>query len=246
MKLSIITAVFNRESSIGQAMRSLQSQTYPHVEHIVVDGESGDDTLSVVKSLADQSTVIISEPDKGIYDALNKGIALATGDAIGILHSDDQFSHSGVLQRVAETFANGDVDIVYGDLDYVDRRSGTQVIRRWKAGKFWPGRLKRGWMPPHPSVFLARSVIEKHGVYDTDYAIAADYDALIRYFRDPDLRTAYLPETLVNMRVGGASNASLRAIIRKSSEDYRTLRRHGIGGWTTLLAKNLTKVGQFF
>ena len=246
MKFSIVTAVFNREKTIGQAIECLQRQTHSEYEHIIVDGKSKDSTLSIVRDRADGRTIVISEPDSGIYDALNKGMALATGDVVGLLHSDDMFASDQVLERVAGAFATDDIDGVYGDLEYVRNDATARLLRRWRAGHFRRERLRRGWMPPHPTVFLRRDLIEQYGDYDTAYRIAADYEAMLRYFSVPHLRWSYIPEVLVRMRTGGASNQSFRNMIRKSHEDYRSIRRHKAGGVSTLLLKNISKINQFF
>lgn len=245
MKFSIVTAVFNREKSIAQAMACLQRQSYGCFEHIVVDGKSTDNTLAIVKEIADARTTVISEPDSGIYDAINKGIAASKGDVIGLLHSDDCFADEQVLERIAKKFSENRYDIVYGDLEYVRDDAKESVVRRWKAGDFRRSQLKMGWMPPHPTVFIKRSVIEKHGNYDASYRIAADYDALLRYFTDPSLKFGYIPKVLVKMRVGGASNGSFKKMMAKSWEDYKSLRRHRVGGLFTLGMKNISKITQF-
>ena len=245
MKISVITAVYNRADTIGEAMRSVQAQSYGPVEHVVVDGASRDGTLAVVEQLRDANTRVLSEPDQGIYDAINKGLRIASGDVLGLMHSDDVFAHDHVLSRVAEAFADPVIDMVYGDLDYVAKADTSRIIRAWKAGRFSPERLRRGWMPPHPTLYVRRHVIETHGAYDTGYRIAADYDAVLRWFGAAGLPSAYIPEVMVKMRVGGESNRSLGRIIAKSREDYRSLRRHGVGGVGTLIWKNLSKLGQF-
>ncbi len=245
MKISIVTAVYNRADTIGDALRSLQGQTHTDVEHIVQDGGSTDRTLDVIAELADPRLKLESVRDGGIYDALNRGIARATGDVVGLLHSDDLLAHGDVLAHVAQAFADPQVDGVFGDLVYVAKDNPDRVIRYWQAGAYAPERLRRGWMPPHPTLFLRRSIFEKHGDYDTEFRIAADYEAILRWLTRADLHLAYLPEVLVRMRVGGESNRSLGRILRKSREDLRAIRRHEIGGLDVLAAKNLSKLGQF-
>jgi glycosyltransferase involved in cell wall biosynthesis len=206
MRLSIITAVYNREATIAQALASVEAQTYPDVEHLVIDGASTDGTLAVINRARHARMRIVSEPDQGIYDALNKGIALAAGDVVGLMHSDDFFAHERVLERVAAAFDGPGVLAAYGDLDYVSAADETRVVRRWRSGPYSEHKLRRGWMPPHPALFLRREVFERYGAYDTSYRIAADYDAILRYFSHEDLRPAYIPEVLVKMRLGGESN----------------------------------------
>lgn len=245
LRISIITAVYNRRSTINEALLSLQGQSYAPVEHVIVDGGSTDGTLELLRERVTPATVILSGPDDGIYDALNKGLSRATADIIGILHSDDVFAHADVLTRVAGAFQKGDVQAVYGDLQYVRKDNTDHVVRHWLSGEFRPDRLGFGWMPPHPALFLRRSVIERLGGYDTSFRIAGDYDAILRYFKSDGFRAAYIPEVLVKMRVGGESNRSLGRIIRKSREDYRAIRQNRVGGLHTLAFKNLRKIGQF-
>lgn len=245
MKISIVTAVYNRERTIGEALGSVASQTHQNIEHLIIDGASRDGTLDVVRAHTDPRVVLVSEPDQGIYDALNKGITRATGDIIGLMHSDDLFAHPRVLEQVAVCFADPEVDLVYGDLDYVAAGDITRVVRHWQSGNFSPEKLRRGWMPPHPTVFARARVFADHGLYDTSYQIAADYEAMLRFFGRARLRSAYIPEVLVKMRTGGASNRSLKHIMLKSQEDLRALRSNGIGGVGTLAAKNLSKIPQF-
>lgn len=246
MKVSVVTAVWNRETTIGGAIDSVAAQTYSTIEHLVIDGASTDGTLTQVEARRRPAMVVISERDAGIYDALNKGLAASTGDVVGLLHSDDFFAHARVIERVAALFDDPAVDAVYGDLDYVSASDTTRIIRHWRAGEATRARLARGWMPPHPTLFVRRHVFETHGAYDTRYRIAADYDAVLRWFGRAGITSAYLPEVLVKMRVGGESNASIRKILRKSREDYRALRTNRIGGIGTLIAKNLSKLPQFF
>ena len=244
MKISVITVVYNRASTIEEAVRSVQSQDHPDVEHVLVDGASTDCTLDILESLARPADILVSEPDSGIYNAIQKGIGLATGDVIGLMHSDDSFADDRVLSRVAEAFETPGANAVYGDLDYVDQDHRERIIRHWRAGRFTAGKLRRGWMPPHPTLYLKREVIDRLGGYDESYSIAADYDAILRYFSDADLLPVYIPEVLVKMRTGGASNQNLRKIIRKSREDYRALRANNLGGVTTVIWKNLRKAHQ--
>ncbi|KUJ85161.1 glycosyltransferase [Ruegeria marisrubri] len=245
MKISVVTAVYNRAATIGEALASVQNQTYGDVEHVIQDGGSTDGTLDIIKHFATPSTCLVSERDNGLYDAINRGIIRATGDVIGLMHSDDYFAHSEVLDRITKAFEDPDVDGVYGDLDYVSASDTNRVIREWRSGSYHPDLLRRGWMPPHPTLYLRRHVFEEWGLYDPGFQIAADYDAMLRYLWRGKIRLAYVPEVLVKMRVGGESNRSLGRIIQKSREDYRALRRNGVGGVSTLLSKNTSKLKQF-
>lgn len=246
MKISILTAVWNRVATLGQALDSLDAQDHRDWDHVVQDGGSTDGTLALLDQRPDDRRHVESRRDGGIYEALNRAFERSSGDIVGVLHSDDFLAERDVLSQVASTFAETGADAVYGDLDYVSAADSSHVVRHWKAGRFHPSLLGRGWMPPHPALFLRREVIERLGGYDTSFRIAADYDAILRYFRDGALRPAYLPRVLVKMRLGGESNRSLERIIRKSREDYRALRRNEVGGAGTLLLKNIQKIPQFF
>lgn len=205
------------------------------------DGGSTDGTLDI---LSGYSAETISAPDEGIYDAINKGISRATGDIVGLLHSDDFFASETVLCEVARAFEDPSVDGVYGDLQYVSAQNRSRVIRHWISGSYSPERLKYGWMPPHPTLYLRREVYERWGHYDTSFRIAADYDAMLRWMTAGQVNLFYLPQVLVKMRAGGASNRSLAQILLKSREDLRAIRGNGVGGVPTLACKNLRKVGQ--
>ena len=245
MKISIITAVYNRKDTIGQAIESVALQRYADVEHLVIDGASSDGTLQEVRDREHAKMRVISEPDNGIYDALNKGILSASGEIIGLMHSDDFFAHNDVLAKVVACFAQTGADAVYGDLDYVSAKDPDQIIRHWRSGGYTRQKLARGWMPPHPALFVRREVFAQHGDYNTSYQIAADYDAMLRWLWTGNVRAAYVPEVLVKMRVGGESNRSLGRILRKSKEDYRALRTNGVGGIGALAWKNISKIPQF-
>lgn len=244
MLISIVTAVYNRAGTVGEALSSVAAQSHRSIEHLVQDGGSTDGTLEILRN-SGSSLAVVSEPDTGIYDAINRGIARAQGEIIGLMHSDDLFAAPDILAEVSEAFADPNVDAVYGDLDYVSLEDTSRVVRRWRSGEFSPDRLSQGWMPPHPTLYLRRQVFERHGVYDTSFRIAADYDAILRYFSQKEFRAVYIPRVFVKMRLGGASNASLGHIVRKSREDYWALRRNGLGGVSTLARKNFSKLHQF-
>ena len=246
MKISVITAVYNRHQTVGQALDSVLSQSYPAVESIVIDGASTDGTLAVLESYRPRLGVLISERDQGIYDALNKGIKHATGDVVGFLHADDVFENCEVLAKVAVAFQDPVIDAVYGDLVYVRHDDINKVIRYWKSGHYNDAALSRGWMPPHPTFYVRRSVYERLGGFDTRYRIAADYDTVLRFLAVGKIRAAYIPDVLVRMRAGGISNRSLKTILRKSLEDIDVLRRNQVGGVVTLFQKNFSKLSQFW
>ena len=246
MKLSIITAVYNSKDTIEDCLKSVASQTYTDIEHIIVDGASTDGSLEIIQSvLGGKNFKLISEPDSGTFDALNRGIKLVTGDVIGLLHSDDVYYNENVLAKVAKVFEDKNVDSVYGDLIYVDKKSTTKVFRYWKAGEFNENKLRKGWMPPHPAFFVRKEIFDKYGLYDTTLKIASDYDLILRFLGKHKITTAYLPDVLVKMRWGGKSNKSLRNIIQKSSEDYRALKKNNFPNalWILFL-KNISKLPQ--
>ena len=245
MKISIITAVYKSAETVGQAIASVAGQSHRDIEHLIIEGASGDNTLAAVEAVAHDRMVVTSETDKGIYDALNKGIRQATGDVVGLVHADDYLAHKDVLADIAVAFDDPQVEAVYGDLDYISKVDPDRVIRHWMSGSYHAGRLAQGWMPPHPTLYLRRSVFDRIGVYDTRYRIAADYDFVLRYFSETRAEPVYLPQVLVKMRVGGESNRSLGRVIRKSREDYAALRQNQVGGIGTLLRKNASKLGQF-
>jgi glycosyltransferase len=246
MKISVITSVYNNKETIAEAIESVLSQTYDNIEYIVVDGASKDGTVDVIQKYADKITTFVSEPDKGIYDGLNKGVALATGAVVGFLHSDDLFQDEHVVAKIAEAFKSGDVDSIYGDLIYVSKEDTSKVVRYWKSGAFGLRKLQNGWMPPHPTFYVKRKVYEDFGAFDTCFKIAADYDSILRFLGREGITTRYIPEVLVKMRVGGASNRSLKNIIMKTKEDVRALQNNNVGHLGTLIAKNFSKIPQFF
>ncbi len=244
MIISVVTAVFNSRGTIAEALESALQQVGVKIDLIVIDGGSTDGTIDVLRGYRDRLATLVCEPDRGIYDALNKGVALASGEIVGFLHSDDTLADETVLSRVAEAFSDPAVDAVYGDLLYVKKDDPAQIIRNWRAGNYSRARLGWGWMPPHPTFYVRRAVYQRLGGFNTSYRISADYDCILR-FLGSGLRVAYIPEVLVKMRVGGASNRSLANIVRKSAEDYRALRTNGVGGFGALAWKNLSKLKQF-
>lgn len=246
MKISVVTAVYNRVRTVSDAIESVQSQTYPSIEHIIQDGGSTDGTAESIHRLSNGNTKLQTGKDNGIYDGINRGIARATGEVIGLMHSDDFFAAPDVLSRVVTIMEDPDIDGVYGDLDYVAADDTNRIIRRWRSGRYDPKMLSKGWMPPHPTLYLRREVFETYGRYDTSFRIAADYDAMLRFLVKGQIKLAYIPDVMVKMRVGGESNKSLRKIVQKSWEDYRAIRRNGVGGLGTLAFKNLSKIQQFF
>ena len=246
MKVSIITATYNSAKNIQRTIDSIASQDYADIEHIIVDGNSTDNTLEIVKSNKEKISKYISEKDNGIYDALNKGVKMATGDVIGFLNSDDVFTNIHVISRVVNCFNVKKSDVVYGNLVYQSKDEiNKKTIRYWRSNVFSPGCLKYGWMPPHPTLYCKREVYEKWGLYNDQFKIAADYDFILRVFKQPTVMKAFLPTVMVNMDMGGVSNRSIKNVITKSSEDYKAIRSNKIGGLMTLFLKNARKLGQF-
>lgn len=247
MKVTLITATFNSASSIKTCLGSVVFQNYNDLEYLVIDGKSSDDTLNFVKDYQQKFPFIklFSEKDCGIYDALNKGVQLATGDVVGFVHSDDLLASNHIVTDVVTQLQNEQLDGVYGDLQYVDKFDLNKVIRLWKSCDFKPGLLKQGWMPAHPTLFLKKEVYKKHGLFDLTYKIAADYDFMLRVLKDNSLKFGYLPKVITKMRVGGASNRSLKNIIQKTKEDYRAIRSNKLGGIYSILRKNTSKIKQF-
>ena len=245
MKISVITAVYNSEATIGEAIASVAVQTHPDVEHLVVEGKSKDGSLAAIQRASHDRMRLISEPDKGIYDALNKGVRDATGDVLGFIHSDDFLAHERVLSRIVTAFEDPAVEAVFSDLDYVAQADTSRVIRHWSTGPFHPRRLKYGWMPAHPTLYLRREVYIRHGEYDINFGISADYDFMLRYFSQATGKSVYIPEVLYKMRVGGVSNRNWAKIRQKMEEDMLAIRRNRVGGLHTLAFKNLSKVSQF-
>lgn len=220
MKFSIITASYNRSATLARALNSVRAQTYPNKEMVIVDGASTDGSIEVIKSFIGSTDVLISEADKGIYDALNKGINLSSGDIIGVLHSDDCFSDHNVLSEVAEIFRSNSVDLVYGDASFFSEKEPEKVTRIYKSGPFSRDRLCDGFMPAHTAMFFRKRVFEKYGLYKTTYKIAADYEFLCRVV-SKDIRYEYFPKVLVKMQSGGASNKNLLTTITLNKEVLR-------------------------
>jgi len=246
LTISIITAVYNNKDNIRNCIESVASQKYPHIEHIVVDGKSTDGTVDIIRSCESSIRQWISEKDNGIYDALNKGISLATGDVIGFLHSDDLFENPTIVKKIADVFHHTQCDAVYGNLVYVSKTDTQSIVRYWQSNPFDVKRFRQGWMPPHPTLFMKKKVYAEFGTFNLKYHIASDYDLMLRTVGSGKLVCEYLPEIITRMRVGGASNKSLKNIWRKSYEDWRALKENKKGGLRTLFLKNISKLGQFF
>jgi len=248
VRVTLITATYNSGASIKTCLDSVVSQDYDVFEYLIIDGKSSDETLSIVEDFQQKYPFIklISEKDEGIYDALNKGVLLATGDVIGFVHSDDLLASKTVISEIVATLKNEKLDGVYGDLEYVRKEDTSKVVRFWKSRSFNSKLLSMGWMPAHPTLFLKKEVYEKHGFFNLRYKISADYDFMLRILKDDSLKFGYLPKVITKMRVGGASNGSINNIINKTKEDYRAIRSNQIGGWFSILIKNTSKIKQLF
>ena len=245
-RISIITPAFNAEKTLGDTLRSVAMQCHPRVEHILVDGASTDGSLKLAAQFPHLQQVV-SEPDKGIYDAINKGIQLATGEVVGVLNSDDFYPDEGVLEWVAAVFRQSPVQALYGDLRYVQPNPPHQVVRSWRAGPFHTRKFLRGWMPPHPTFFVRRSAYLQYGLYNTSLRISADYELMLRFLYKHRLSVHYLPQVLVHMRTGGLSNASLRNRLLANREDYRAWKINGLQPHPlTRILKPISKIPQYF
>ncbi|MBN6361318.1 glycosyltransferase [Providencia huaxiensis] len=245
MKISIITATYNSSKTIIDTILSLEKQTYSNIEYIIVDGASSDNTLDIIKKYSTKISTIISEPDKGIYDALNKGIMASTGDIVGFLHSDDVFAYPNAIEDLVSTLVNDKSQAIYADLEYVSKENTENVVRRWVSGSYKHENLKKGWMPPHPTFFMKKELYKEHGVFDLNFKISADYDSLLRYLWLHNISVSYLPKVVTKMRVGGESNRSFLNILRKTKEDILALRKNNIFWVYPLLMKNISKLPQF-
>ena len=246
VKISVITATFNSQSSIRTCIESLNNQTYKNYEHIVIDGGSKDGTIEVLDKYKKNISLLISEPDNGIYDALNKGVLNSTGEIVGFLHSDDFYADKEVLEFIAKIFEDPLIDGVYGNLEYIHKNDLNKKVRLWKPLIFKLAKLKYGWMPPHPTLYLRRNCYEKVGGFNLKYKISADYDFVLRLFVLNEFKFFYLNKLMIKMRTGGVSNRNFRSIIKKSIEDYDILKKNKVGGIITLCLKLTLKIKQFF
>ena len=250
MNISIITATYNAAATLSANLHCVRNQTVA-VEHILIDGASTDATLEIARTQGLHLAQLVSEPDQGIYDAMNKGIALAQGEIVGILNADDLYPSTETLARVKRLFDDPAIDGCYGDLCYIKGGVGTgepvKVTRYWKSGAYRPEGFYWGWMPPHPTFFVRRSVYERFGAFNLALGTAADYEIMLRFLLKYRIRVAYLPEVLVHMRVGGASNASLKARLAANRNDRKAWDVNGLRPYPwTIPLKPLRKIPQFF
>ena len=228
-KVSVVTVCYNSAATIEDTIKSIAMQDHEELEYIVVDGKSSDNTLEIVGRFGRLVTKCISENDDGIYDAFNKGLSLATGEVIGFLNSDDFYPRADVISQVAQAFADEpELDAIYGDLCYVKQFETDKVLRYWRSSDFEPGLFLRGWVPPHPTFFVRKRVYDRLGGYDLGYCIASDWELLARFMEVKRIRTRYLPQVLVHMRMGGVTNRSWRNVWKQNREIWRAAKAHGL------------------
>jgi len=247
MKISIITVVYNNKKTIQDAIDSIVNQTYQNIEHIIIDGASTDGTIEIIQNYGDKITKFISEPDKGIYDAMNKGIALATGDVVGILNSDDFYIDDHVIEKVVNIFQEQEVDSLFADLIFVKPHNLDKTIRYYDSSKFNPSKFAYGWMPAHPTFFVKRNIYKKYGVFKTDYKIAADYELLVRFLEKYKISYYYLRLPIIKMRIGGVSTSGIKSNYILNKEIIRACKENGIvTNWIKVLSKYPSKIMGLF
>ncbi|MEC5166776.1 glycosyltransferase involved in cell wall biosynthesis [Flavobacterium sp. PL11] len=245
MKVSIITVCYNRKTTIAQAIDSVLNQSYPNVEYIIIDGNSTDGTQEIIESYQDKVNIYVSEPDQGMYDAINKGIKLATGDIIGLMHSDDEFYDKSAISKIVARFKfDSSIDGVYGDGIYVSNDSKEKLIRNRIGGAFDREKINIGWLPLHPTVYLKKSIISKYGLYNLDFKIASDTEFLLRYLYQHNIKMSYINQYFVKMRMGGLSTNSKR-VFEVLQEDYKIYKFHGLKAFQVVFLKKAIAFKQY-
>ncbi|PBJ08975.1 glycosyltransferase family 2 protein [Flavobacterium sp. ACN6] len=245
MRVTIITVCYNRKNTIEQAIKSVLEQNYNDIEYIIIDGNSTDGTKEIIETYKDKLSQYISEPDKGMYDAINKGLKLATGDVIGLMHSDDEFYDKNAISKIAARFNfDPSIDGVYGDGVYVSNDKNERLIRDRIGGVFSLKKIKEGWLPLHPTVYLKKSIIDKNGFYNLDFKIASDTEFLLRYLYKYEIRMSYINSYIVKMRMGGMSTSFKRAF-EVLKEDYRIYKFHGLAAIGTVFLKKTIALKQY-
>lgn len=244
-KVSVVTIVRNNREFIADAIESVLSQNYPDIEYIVKDGDSTDGTLDVIRKYGNRLKLLTGR-DKGLYDAMNKGLQAASGDILMHLNADDFFTTKDSVAHMVRAMQETGADIGWGDMLYVDRGDKNKVTRRWRSAPYSPGRFRRGWHPPHAGFSVRRSVYEKYGWFNTDFRISADYELMLRFLEKNKVPSCYVPETIVTMRAGGVSGRAWNRITRVRKEDLAAWKLNGLsGGLVATILKPLSKLGQF-
>jgi glycosyltransferase involved in cell wall biosynthesis len=244
IKISLITVTYNAADTIERCITSVVAQTYPNLEYIIIDGGSTDNTVVIINKYQPHIHTIISEPDNGIYDAMNKGIQLATGDIIGMLNADDFFADTDVLNCVAKAFATCNADIIYGDIDFVDKQD--KIFRKWRSGNYRHGYFNFGWMPPHPSFYVKRGLFNQYGLYKLHYGTAADYELMLRFIHTHQLRVHYIKKVMVKMLIGGVSTKNLNNRIKAWKNDFKAMKHNGLYvPYVSIMLKPLRKIIQY-
>ena len=254
MQVSLITCTNNSEKTIKNCCLSVYSQTYNNIEHIVIDKNSQDQTISIIKQYKNNKTKIHYQKGFGIYNALNEGMRFCNGNIIGILHSDDEFVDNEIISNVASKFKEKNLDILFSNIYYTKKKNTNNIIRDWKSNfeegvqsnDFLNKKIINGWMPPHPGIFFKKDILSKIGYFDENFKISSDYDFIIRLFKEKNVKIFFLDKYTIKMRVGGVSNKNIINILIKMSEDFKIMRKFKFSAIKTLLLKNLSKVKQFF
>lgn len=246
-KISIITVCYNSAKTIEDTLRSVISQDYPNIEYIVIDGNSMDETISILKRYSGKINILISEKDNGIYDAMNKGITLATGDIVGLINADDVYANTKVISKIAKVFLDENVDACFGDLVYFSSKQPEKIVRYWRAGPFVSGRFAKGWSPPHPTFFVKKSVYQTHGNFNLNYSMGNDIELMMRFLEKYCIKSAYIPEILVRMRLGGVSNQGVKPIILQNKNILEAARSLNIPitPWKFFMYKLMNRLSQF-
>jgi len=246
MKVSIITVTYNSEKYLADCIKSVRRQNYKDIEHIIVDGKSSDGTVKIIRDHSEHISHWISESDRGMYDAINKGIQLATGDVIGVLNSDDMLASADAIRTIADCFMHSDTDSVYGDLVYVDPEDTQKILRFWKGVSYKRFRFRYGWMPAHPTFYMRRNLIKQYGLYENHYYTAADYEFMARYLYKYRVTSTYLDQMIIKMRSGGASNDHLLSRLRANRRDYLAMKKNNIPfSFLVSILKPIIKIPQF-
>ncbi len=246
MKFSIITVTYNSEKYLEDCIRSVRKQNYKNIEHIIIDGKSTDGTLRIIENNKQHIAHWVSETDRGMYDAINKGLQMATGDIIGILNSDDMLASADVIRSIADCFETTHTDSVYGDLVYVHPENTKKIIRFWKGQSYKRSRFRYGWMPAHPTFYMRRELLQQYGLYENHYFTAADYEFMARYLYRHRISSTYLETMIVKMRTGGASNINFKMRLRANRRDYLAMKINKIPfPFIVSILKPLIKIPQF-